>query len=317
MSAAQPLVDILLATCNGDDYLAPQLDSLLAQTHSHFRLLVSDDGSRDDTLAILHRYQSAFGGRMVLLPAQRSGGVLSNFGRLMQASAEDGVASHIAFCDQDDVWLPEKTARLLAAVQGMENLRGTAVPCLAHSDLTVVDRDLQVFSPSFAAYQRIAPPDIHRLTLLSVNQVTGCATLINRALLQLALPLPPQAVMHDWWLALLAGSGARQWVAQPLILYRQHGRNQLGARDRSLPSRLARLMRDGGGVVKRVRQLGRGTAAQAQALQQRLDQRGLDGAYVAEYLAWRRRSLARRALDYRTYYVGPELDRLSRLLLWK
>ena len=310
-------VDILLATYNGARYLAPQLDSLLAQTHSHFRLLVSDDGSRDDTLAILHRYQSAFGGRMVLLPAQRSGGVLSNFGRLMQASAEDGVASHIAFCDQDDVWLPEKTARLLAAVQGMENLRGTAVPCLAHSDLTVVDRDLQVFSPSFAAYQRIAPPDIHRLTLLSVNQVTGCATLINRALLQLALPLPPQAVMHDWWLALLAGSGARQWVAQPLILYRQHGRNQLGARDRSLPSRLARLMRDGGGVVKRVRQLGRGTAAQAQALQQRLDQRGLDGAYVAEYLAWRRRSLARRALDYRTYYVGPELDRLSRLLLWK
>ena len=310
-------VDILLATYNGARYLAPQLDSLLAQTHSHFRLLVSDDGSRDDTLAILHRYQSAFGGRMVLLPAQRSGGVLSNFGRLMQASAEDGVASHIAFCDQDDVWLPEKTARLLAAVQGMENLRGTAVPCLAHSDLTVVDRDLQVLSPSFAAYQRIAPPDIHRLTLLSVNQVTGCATLINRALLQLALPLPPQAVMHDWWLALLAGSGARQWVAQPLILYRQHGRNQLGARDRSLPSRLARLMRDGGGVVKRVRQLGRGTAAQAQALQQRLDQRGLDGAYVAEYLAWRRRSLARRALDYRTYYVGPELDRLSRLLLWK
>ena len=57
-------------------------------------------------------------------------------------------------------------------------------------------------------------------------------------------------------------------------------------------------------------------AAQAQALQQRLDQRGLDGAYVAEHLAWRRRSRARRALDYRTYYVGPELDRLSRLMLW-
>ncbi len=317
MSANAPLVDILLATYNGAAYLAPQLDSLLAQTHRAFRLLVSDDGSSDDTLAILQRYQSAFDGRLVLLPSQPSGGVLGNFGRLMQASADDGVANYIAFCDQDDVWLPPKTERLLAAVQALEAAHSPVTPCLAHSDLTVVDRDLQVLSPSFAAYQRIPPADITPRTLLSVNQVTGCATLVNRALLQLALPLPPEAVMHDWWLALLAGSGARQWVAEPLMLYRQHGRNQLGARDRGLPSRLARLVRDGGGVVKRVRQLGRGTAAQASALQQRLAQRGLDAAYVAQYLAWRQRSLPRRALDYRTYYVGPELDRLSRLLLWK
>ena len=114
-------VDILLATYNGARYLAPQLDSLLAQTHSHFRLLVSDDGSSDDTLTILRRYEAAFGGRMLLLPTDvRSGGVARNFERLMRASAEHGQARWMAFCDQDDVWLPEKTARLLAAVQALD-----------------------------------------------------------------------------------------------------------------------------------------------------------------------------------------------------
>ena len=310
-------VDILLATYNGARYLAPQLDSLLAQTHSHFRLLVSDDGSSDDTLTILRRYEAAFGGRMLLLPTDvRSGGVARNFERLMRASAEHGQARWMAFCDQDDVWLPEKTARLLAAVQALEAAHGTSTPCLAHSDLTVVDQDLQVLSPSFAAYQRIAPADINPRTLLSVNQVTGCAMLINLALLDLALPMPANVVMHDWWLAQLSGSGARQYLPEPLILYRQHGRNQLGARDRGLASRLKRFASDGGGVVRRVRQLGRGTRAQAGALQQRLQQRGLSAGYVAEYLAWRQRSLPQRALTYKTYYVGPALDCLSRLLLW-
>ena len=172
------LVDILLATYNGAAYLAPQLDSLLAQTHGHFRLLVSDDGSSDDTLAILQRYQSAFGGRMVLLPNDApnrapAGGVLRNFERLMRASAEDGRAAYLSFCDQDDVWLPEKTATLLAAAQALEAAHGSAIPCLVHSDLTVVDRDLQVLSPSFTAYQRIPPADITPRTLLSVNQVTA------------------------------------------------------------------------------------------------------------------------------------------------
>ena len=314
----EPLIDILLATYNGAAYLAPQLDSLLAQTHANYRLLVSDDGSTDDTLAILHRYQSTFGDRMVLLPqGQPSGGVARNFERLMRASAEDDRAPYIAFCDQDDVWLPEKNARLLAALRALEAQAGIAAPCLVHSDLTVVDQDLQVLSPSFAAYQRIPPAAITPRTLLSVNQVTGCATMVNRSLLQMALPLPAEVVMHDWWLALVSGSGARQFVSQPLMLYRQHGRNQIGARDRGLASRLMRLVHDGSGVWQRVRQLGRGTRSQAEALQRRLRELGLDDRYVAEYLAWRQRGLPSRLAAYRTYYVGPELDRASRLLLWK
>lgn len=314
---SQPLVDILLATCNGERFLAPQLQSLLAQSHAHWRLWVSDDGSRDGTRDILQRNQAALGDRLVILPGSGPGaGAMRNFERLMQASADDGRAAWIAFCDQDDVWQPHKIERLLAAMRALEKEVGAATPCLVHSDLAVVDEQLRVIAPSFAAHERIDPAQVNPRTLLSVNLVTGCATLINRALLELALPLPAEALMHDWWLALLSGGGARRYLAEPLVLYRQHGRNQLGARDRGLASRLQRLAREGTGVWRRVRRLGRGTRAQAMALQRRLRERQRDDAWVADYLAWRRAGLLHRLARYRTYYVGPELDRLSRLLLW-
>ena len=313
-----PLIDILLATYNGARYLAPQLDSLLGQTHQHFRLLVSDDGSTDATLDILRGYRAAFGERLILLPNPSPGaGVVRNFERLMQASLADGQAQWAASCDQDDVWLPDKLATQWAEMQRIEVQAGTQTPCLVHGDLTVVNERLEVISPSFAAYQRTDPAAATALSLLSVNQVTGCAMMVNRALLRMALPVPPEAIMHDWWCALISGSGRRSYLPAPLLLYRQHGANQVCARDRGLRSRLLRLGRDGAGVARRVQRLGRDTQAQAQALQQRLRALGLDDAYVARYLRWRKMPLPRRLGNYRNYYVGPELDRLSRCLLWR
>ena len=186
-----PLIDILLATYNGARYLAPQLDSLLGQTHQHFRLLVSDDGSTDATLDILRGYRAAFGERLILLPNRSPGaGVVRNFERLMQASLADGQAQWAASCDQDDVWLPDKLATQWAEMQRIEVQAGTQTPCLVHGDLTVVNERLEVISPSFAAYQRADPAAATALSLLSVNQVTGCAMMVNRALLRMALPVP-------------------------------------------------------------------------------------------------------------------------------
>ena len=90
----------------------------------------------------------------------------------------------------------------------------------------------------------------------------------------------------------------------------------MGAKDRSLATRLSRMATNGPGVVRRVRSLGRATYRQARALQQRLRTHGVDEAHVSEYLAWRDRPLLARLAGYRHYYAGPELDRLSRCLLW-
>lgn len=312
----QLLVDILLATYNGAKYLPAQLDSILAQTHQNFRLLVSDDGSSDATLEILERYRARFGPRLVLLPhPSRGQGVVRNFENLMAASVRDGVAHWIAFADQDDVWLPEKIARTLHALVRLQGA-DPAVPCLVHGELMVADADLRVVASSFSRYQRMDPGQCSPLSLLSINQVTGCTMMVNRTLLHMALPLPSGTIMHDWWCALLSGSGRRAFLKEPLILYRQHGANQLGAKNRSLGARLRGFFKNGRGVVSRVRALGRATHGQARALQQRLRDLGLDEGYVSEYLVWRERPLLVRMLAYRHYYVGPELDRLSRWLLW-
>ena len=177
-----PLIDILLATYNGARYLAPQLDSLLGQTHQHFRLLVSDDGSTDATLDILRGYRAAFGERLILLPNPSPGaGVVRNFERLMQASLADGQAQWAASCDQDDVWLPDKLATQWAEMQRIEVQAGTQTPCLVHGDLTddnlmrSISRDL-VEDPERYEAQAIAagtPPNVARQAKVDVAVSNG------------------------------------------------------------------------------------------------------------------------------------------------
>ena len=277
------LVDVLLATYNGSKYLVEQLDSILAQTHQNIRIVVSDDGSTDETLAILARYKARVGEKMIILPnAAREKGVVRNFETLMKASLDDCLAQWSVFADQDDVWLPDKIAVALKEMIRIEGPDGAAVPCLVHSDLTVVSDHLDILAPSFAQYQRMSPGECTPLSLLSVNQITGCTMMVNRALLRMALPLPCEVIMHDWWCGLISGSGRRSFIETASILYRQHGSNQVGAKDRSLKSRLVRMATDGVSVGRRVRSLGHSTYAQAEALRQRLFSFGVDDGYVSK-----------------------------------
>ncbi|MEW6694974.1 MAG: glycosyltransferase family 2 protein [Pseudomonadota bacterium] len=311
-------IDILLATYNGAAFLRPQIESLLAQDYPSFRILVSDDGSTDDTLAILSAYAQRFPDRLVLVPSPLSGrGALRNFEHLMTVCLAQGRARWFAFADQDDVWLPDKLSRSAACMQTLESNGGADLPCLVHTDLCVVDATQRVVHPSMVRYEGLNPAAATRESLLSVNEVTGCTVLGNQRLLELALPLPPAAIMHDWWCAVIAGSGRRAFIPHATVYYRQHGANQIGARDRGVWARGRRLVLDGPGVWRRVRELGAQTWHQAVALGQRLCERGLDRTYVDDYLRWRCRSRLAQASAYRRYYAGPQLDRLTRWLLWR
>jgi hypothetical protein len=136
------------------------------------------------------------------------------------------------FCsDQDDVWHPDKIERQLATMAAAEQKTRSGTPLLVHSDLTVVDDALRVIHPSFMRHQRIRHEDVAPLnTLLVQNFVTGCTCLLNRPLAEACLPLPESIIMHDWWIALCAAAcGAIHYLDQPTLLYRQHGRNEVGA----------------------------------------------------------------------------------------
>jgi glycosyltransferase involved in cell wall biosynthesis len=220
-------IDILLATYNGAAYLPAQLDSLLAQTHESWRVIARDDGSSDSTMSVLDEYAQAFPERFHIVQDTSRLGAKASFGRLIDESS----APYIAFCDQDDVWLPDKLEVLLGALIAEEARSDESVPILVHSDLELVDENLVSITPSFWAYQGIDPSRDELPRLLAQNVVTGCALLCNRALISFATPIPARAIMHDHWFALIASAtGKVVPVSRALIRYRQHGRNTVGAK---------------------------------------------------------------------------------------
>ncbi len=218
-------VQILLSTYNGERYLGALLDSILAQTYQDWNLLIRDDGSSDCTMSVIQDYISK-DSRITLLPSKENVGVISSFELLLKSSS----APYLLFCDQDDVWLPKKVDILYSCMLDEErNFPGK--PLLVHSDLLVVDADLNIISNSFWEYSNINIAQ-HDFNFLGVkNYVTGCAMMINRLAVNCSLPFLPETRMHDAWIALkvLKNGGEIRSLSQPTIMYRQHANNVVGA----------------------------------------------------------------------------------------
>lgn len=221
---------ITLAAFNGAKFLADQLDSLIAQDETHWTLLIRDGGSVDDTLKIIQNYAQideriSWVANEEVLPDC----ALINFSVLLNAAYTKG-AEYVLCCDQDDVWEPNKLELMLARLKELEGQ--SKAPSLVHHDLAVVNETLEPIADSFIDMMQLLPSDQRNpQRLISRNEVTGCAMACNRALLEIALPISEQAVMHDWWLALCAGYfGRLAFVPDKLVKYRQHSDNAIGAK---------------------------------------------------------------------------------------
>lgn len=239
-------IDILLATYNGAAFLEAQLESIAAQTHEDWRLIARDDGSTDRTPEILSAFQVRHAGRVeILADGDGNLGLVQNFSRLL----ENSDAPYAAFCDQDDVWIPEKLELCLAKMCELERAHGAETPLLVFTDLEVVDEDLNVIDRSFWHYANLRPDRCNSLNrLLLQNVVTGCTALMNRCLVETAIPIPAESVVHDWWVTLIAaGCGRVSFLACPTVHYRQHGRNIIGARSlalKALPKLVKQFLAD-------------------------------------------------------------------------
>lgn len=235
-----PSVSVALCTRNGGAYIAEQVRSILAQTPAPFELVVGDDASSDDTLAILERTvaESGPGVTLRILRNDPPLGVVGNFAATIAATSGDLVA----LSDQDDVWAPGKLAAVVA--------RFTADPdlLLVHSDARLVDGGgaplgialldaLEATPGERAGLERGDPFAV----LLRRNLVTGATVVFRSRLLDVAAPFPADWV-HDEWLAVLAAAlGGLRLDPAPLIDYRQHGSNEIGARKPTAADRMARL----------------------------------------------------------------------------
>lgn len=309
-------IDVLLATCNGEAFVGQLLESLLAQTHPHFRVWVRDDASDDTTRDILATYLPRFDGRLILVEdGLGRQGVLRNFEQLLAHAMNHGESTWFAFADQDDVWMPQKLARFdLEAVK--LDAHAEQQPCLVYSDLVVVNRSLDVVASSFWRYEGIKQGDERLSLLLSRNVVTGCASMVNRRLAEIALPFPDAVLMHDWWCALIAGFGQIRRIDIPLVLYRQHGGNTIGARRGGV---LGMLFRSGGSVqsaARRVRSLGERSVVQAERAFERMRLHGFDVDIIGRYLVYRDSSLPHRLRSAPLFYRWSRVDDWIKLLFW-
>ena len=219
------MIAILLCTYNGERFLKEQIDSLLKQTNQNFEIYIHDDGSSDATLAIVADYTERHRGKIHYLNDEvKHRGAGASFMWLLNKIDAD----YYMFCDQDDVWLPDKVEHTYKRIKEVE-CEHSGVPILIHTDLQVCDENLQMLYPSFWKYQNFKVDISKKKEYIGFgNIVTGCTMIINREVKDVAFPYNNE-LMHDYWLALcVAKNGYIDNLKEATILYRQHGSNTAG-----------------------------------------------------------------------------------------
>ncbi len=218
-----PRIHVVLACFEPDEvWFTEQVRTVLDQRDVEVTLDVSDDGSGPEALELLERVLGA-DARCTWSTDARLGSA-ANFARGLARAPRDVDA--ILLADQDDVWYPDKASSLAGALRDGGHL-------LVHSDADLVDAHGREQGMTLFARERRAPHDVTPSQLVLKNVVTGCTVALDPLLLDSALPMPAVVggpVHHDLWLALCAASaGSIGVIERPLLAYRQHDANVVGA----------------------------------------------------------------------------------------
>ena len=229
------MIDIVLATYNGQDFLAEQIKSIQTNVGYHkwvHKIIVTDDGSIDNTQNIVATLAEQDNKIIWIENTSGKKGPKDNFAFGLSQSTAD----YIMLCDQDDIWLPHKIECSMQHLKQAESTLPPHTPLLIFSDKQIVDENLQQICNSYFKLKNISKEWHFKFNqLCQQNVISGCTTLFNRALIDKALPMPEKAYMHDWWLALVAHRcGEIVFIDQALIQYRQHHANVIGAKHRGL-----------------------------------------------------------------------------------
>lgn len=222
------MVQILMATYNGEKFISKQISSLLNQTYTDIQVLIRDDDSKDGTVRIIEKYVESYPNKVVLIRDEvKCGSATSNFMQLTKYATSD----YVMYCDQDDFWLPNKVEITLKAMEKAEKENGSDIPIMVFAKYKAVDGELNDLHRSEKGSQ-VEKKRTALNQLIVQNCVTGCLTMVNKTLYCLMGEYEKNILMHDWWAALIAGSMGRiVYIPEIVMLYRQHGNNVVGAVD--------------------------------------------------------------------------------------
>lgn len=208
-------VSVCLATHNGALYLREQMDSILCQLGINDELVISDDGSTDATLEVVHSYHSS---HIKLLPHKEFKSPIKNFEYILTSCKNE----IIFLADQDDVWHSEKVAIMKAALNDCD---------LVVCDCRITDEKLYTLFPSFFDLNKSKKGLMKNFYKSSF---VGCCMAFHRKVLTKALPFPAEISMHDQWIGLVAQKHFRvKFIPQILVDHRRHGQNYSSTSERS------------------------------------------------------------------------------------
>jgi glycosyltransferase involved in cell wall biosynthesis len=269
---ASGTVSVALCTHNGARYIGAQLASILAQTRVPDEIVLSDDASTDDTVALVRAVIAAASGppSLVVLQNDVALGVAANFEQAVRACAGE----FIALSDQDDVWHADRIDLALAVFDGRDDL------LLVHANARLVDSAGYPLGATLFDTLGVGAPAISAIhtgsalwLLLKRNLVTGATTMIRRRLVELAGTVPAPWIHDEWFGIVAAALGEVDVIEQPIVDYRQHGSNEIGATQLNLAGKARRMTEPG--TTRNARLLRR-----AVVLSERFESLGLDEPIV-------------------------------------
>lgn len=213
-------VTILMATYNGAKFIEEQIDSIINQRYTNWKLIIRDDKSSDDTIEIIKRYCTK-DSRITYVLSESNMGQTRNFNELLKLAID---SDYIMFADQDDVWKNDKIDITLEKMKSLEKIKGKDCPILVYTKLTYVNEKLEPINIKNA---NAGNEDLK--TLLGYNFIWGCTMMLNKALRDISYPIGDKAQNHDYWIALSAALyGGIVRIDKETMLYRQHTNNVTG-----------------------------------------------------------------------------------------
>ena len=140
------MIDILMATYNGERYISEQIESILNQTYKNWKLYIRDDGSKDNTISIIRDFEKQYPNKIILVKDKKNGlGAKCNFAELMKYSKQE----YCMFSDQDDIWIDNKIEKTLEKMKQAEKKYSKKTKNFEHTELKVIDVELKDINDSY------------------------------------------------------------------------------------------------------------------------------------------------------------------------
>lgn len=239
------MITIIMAVYNGQEYIREQLESLKDQTYTEWRLVIRDDRSSDKTAEIVKKFSDEVEQEVIFKVNEKpSGSAKNNFALLINDAKE---SDYVMFCDQDDIWKKDKIEITFNKMKQAEERYGRDFPLLVHGDVEVIDENGNINADSMFEMSHINA-DSKLPQILIQNHVTGCTMMCNKKLIAgiSEYASSEYIIMHDYFAALYASVfGKIEVIKKPLLSYRQHSGNSVGAKNNNNPVYLLKRLANG------------------------------------------------------------------------